>query len=96
MSTPRNDWDNLGEQEKSGITSFEDCRAACETEAECKQYSYDEAGRCKTRINPRLGLARKGVRSGWIEDRIIRFERDMVPCGSEGLDLVTPVLQTTA
>ena len=92
MMEPRLDWDNLSEKEQTGVTSVEECRAACEAEAKCRQYSYDEAGRCKTRINPRLGLARTGIRSGWIEDRIERFEQEVAPCGNEGLDLVAPVL----
>ena len=91
MLTPQVDWNNLSDEEEGSVGSIEECRAMCEAKADCKQYSYDQVGCCKTRVNPRLGTAGEGVRSGWIADRILRFEQDMAPCESEGAGLVTLV-----
>jgi hypothetical protein len=86
MQSMREGWDNMSEQEEHDIDSVEHCREACERLPACKQFSYDREGRCKTRNVPRLGTPSVGTTSGWIQDRIAAFERDMAPCGSEGLD----------
>jgi hypothetical protein len=86
MTGVRTDWDNLNESYEGNATSIEECQAACEKNSTCKQYSYDQSGRCRTRINPRLGKSAKGVISGWIEDRVAAFANEMPPCEDEGFD----------
>jgi hypothetical protein len=87
MTGERTDWDNLNDDgESSNATSIDECRAACEGNSMCRQYSYGQSGRCRTRINPRLGIATKGVTLGWFEDRIAAFANEMPPCEKEGFD----------
>ena len=86
MTDVRTDWDNLNDNDVGDAASVEECRAACEANSTCRQYSYDQSGQCKTRINPRLGKPAKGVISGWIEDRIVAFANEMPPCENEGFD----------
>jgi hypothetical protein len=33
-----------------------------------------------------LGIPSNGTTSGWLEDRVAAFERDMAPCENEGFD----------
>lgn len=78
-------WDNESDDDKGIMSSIDDCKARCEGDMQCKQYSFDGEGRCKTRGSPRLGKAAADVQSGWLPDRMERFEqRDMAPCGDEG------------
>ena len=87
MTGVRTDWDNLNDNDESNnATSIDECRAVCERNSTCRQYSYDQSDRCRTRINPRLGIATKGVTSGWLEDRIAAFANEMPPCEKEGFD----------
>ncbi|THY44426.1 hypothetical protein D6C99_06778 [Aureobasidium pullulans] len=78
------DWDNESDGEENDVDSFELCKQKCETSTACKQFSFSSDGRCKTRVDPRLGKASYGMKSGWLHDRIVRFEQDMPPCGDEG------------
>lgn len=80
IMAPRGDCDNLSEAEEEDVGSFEECQARYEAHSECRQSSIDATGHCKTRIDPRLGMAAAGVRSGWIEDRIKAFPGSMAPC----------------
>ena len=85
MTGVRIDWDNLNDNDEGiDATSIDECRTVCERNSTCRQYSYDQSGRCKTRINPRLGIATKGVTSGWFEDRVAAFANEMPPCEQEG------------
>lgn len=84
MMAPRDGWDNLSDGEEGEADSLEECRIRCEAQTECKQYSFDAQGRCRTRVDPRLGRAAEGVRSGWIEDQIRRFSETMAPCEYQG------------
>ena len=84
MMTPRIEWDNLSDIEQDDVDSIEGCRARCEAQSECKQYSVDEIGRCRTRVDPRLGGASERTRSGWIENRIKQFPQNMAPCEYQG------------
>jgi hypothetical protein len=86
MAGVRTDWDNLNDNDEGNATSIDECRAACERNSTCRQYSYDQSGRCSTRINPRLGKSAKGVTSGWLEDRVAAFANGMPPCEHEGFD----------
>lgn len=84
MSSPRADWDSESDWDE-GIVELEgDCVAKCDANSECRQWSVDPERRCRTRADPRLGKATPGYKSGWLEDRMLRFEREMAPCGSEG------------
>jgi hypothetical protein len=82
MMAPRADWENLSEDEEEGrFASVDECRAACVAKEECRQYSFDqEEGVCRTNVEPRLGRAGQGVTSGWIEERIVEFQRGMEAC----------------
>ncbi|KYG41775.1 glycosyltransferase family 31 protein [Acidomyces richmondensis BFW] len=83
MMTPRNDWENLSDKEEGKLASVAECRARCIEQPDCRQYSLDQDQMCRTRVDPRLGRAARGFTSGWIEDRILDFERGMAPCGNE-------------
>lgn len=84
MSSPRADWDSESDWDQ-GIVELEgDCAAKCDANDECRQWSVDHEKRCKIRADPRLGKAAPGFKSGWLEARMRRFERDMAACGSEG------------
>ncbi|RMY61124.1 hypothetical protein D0865_01153 [Hortaea werneckii] len=83
MMSPRNDWENLSDQEEGIVASVDDCRARCIAQPDCRQYSLDPDGMCRTRVDPRLGKTGRGIQSGWIEDRIVDFQRGMAPCSSE-------------
>jgi hypothetical protein len=81
MMAPRADWENLSENEEQGtLASVDECRAVCVAKEECRQYSFDADGVCRTNVEPRLGRAGRNVTSGWIEERIIEFQRGMEPC----------------
>ena len=82
MADARADWDNESDGEE-GILSFQDRRIKCEATADCKQFSVDGQGVCRIRSDPRLGKASPGAESGWIQDRMAKFEQTMEPCGSE-------------
>lgn len=82
MADSRTDWDNESDGEE-GVLSFQDCRSKCEATDNCRQFSVDREGVCRIRSDPRLGKASQGAESGWIQDRIAKFEQGMEPCGSE-------------
>lgn len=84
MKHTRDDWNNECDREEGIVGSLDECRAKCESVAECKQYSVDEGSLCRSRIDARLGKASEGFKSGWLHDRMMRFEQDMAPCGDEG------------
>jgi hypothetical protein len=83
MMHPRDGWENLSDKEEGKMPSVDDCRSRCLAQPDCRQYSFDQDQLCRTRVDPRLGKAAQGFSSGWIEDRIVDFERGMAPCGSE-------------
>lgn len=81
IAAPRVDWDNLSEEEQDEpVTSLEGCRARCENDPECQQYSY-RSGRCSTSKTPKLGISSVGVQSGWMVDRIDEATERMGECG---------------
>lgn len=89
MTGVRTDWDNLSDNDEgdANATSVDECRAVCERNSTCRQYSYDQSsGRCRTRVNPRLGISTKGVISGWFDDRVAAFANEMPSCEQEGFD----------
>jgi len=83
-AAPHVDWDSESDNEEGTVDSLEVCRAKCEAKTDCKQFAMHDDGLCKTRVDPRLGKATTGVRSGWLRDRMLQFDRDMAPCGDEG------------
>lgn len=84
MGKPRSDWDSESDFDEGVFVSEDECKAKCEERPDCRQYAFWDDGRCRTRGDPRLGKAVPGVRSGWLEDRMIQFEKEMAPCGNEG------------
>lgn len=85
MAGVKAEWDNLSDEAEIKVSSMEDCRARCEAQPECKQYSFmQETKQCKTRIDPRLGKQSNETRSGWIEDRVFDFAHNSAACGTEG------------
>lgn len=82
MMSPREDWDNLSDTAQEGtFHSVEECRLRCLASPECRQYSFDHKDHlCRTNVDPRLGRAGEGVSSGWVEERIRKFEQTMAPC----------------
>jgi hypothetical protein len=83
MMQPREGWENLSDKEEGKMVTVDDCRSRFLAQPDCRQYSLDQDLVCRTRVDPRLGKAAKGFSSGWIEDRIVDFQRGMAPCGSE-------------
>ncbi|KAI1340067.1 hypothetical protein F5Y15DRAFT_62971 [Xylariaceae sp. FL0016] len=76
------DWDNLSDQEQMTESSFKDCRAACQKDPDCLQFSVSEYT-CKTSQALKLGhktSAAEQSSSGWMMDRIGPF--------MEGMDLL--------
>ncbi|KAF2127895.1 glycosyltransferase family 31 protein [Dothidotthia symphoricarpi CBS 119687] len=57
--------------ERSAWKSFEHCRALCDSQPRCVQFSFD-AGSCAVSGAFRMGFKRPGerVRSGWMLDRV--------------------------
>jgi hypothetical protein len=80
---PRDDWDNLSDQDEGVVASVDECRSKCVAKPGCRQYSLSQDQLCRTRGDPRLGKAAQGVSSGWIENRVTDFGQGMAPCGSE-------------
>ena len=82
---PRSAWDNESDQViEVDVPSLEACKATCEARDECRQYSFDKNSVCSIREDPRLGVAKAGVQSGWLMDRMGEFRDNMAPCGEEG------------
>jgi len=89
---PKESWDNASDQVQEDVESPEECKSRCEDDARCRQYSFDSLGGvCKTRANPKLGVPKEGMISGWIQDRVIAFEVDMTQCedGDTSFPVVT-------
>jgi hypothetical protein len=84
MTGPRAGWENLSEHEEGTLASVDECRALCVAQAECRQYSFDQDGVCRTNAEPRLGRAGQGVALGWIEERIREFQEGMEACDGDG------------
>ena len=88
MLTPKADWDNMSKQHETHVESFEECRTACEAQAECKQYALHKDGVCKTSSAPALGEpSLTGARSGWLVDRMWDLHDNMPACTDEGWPL---------
>lgn len=83
--TDKTDWDNLSDMAQSKTLDLVSCRAKCESEPTCRQFSFvAETSQCRTRSDPRLGKPANGTESGWIVDRVTDITRNVVPCGDEG------------
>ncbi|KAH7086377.1 hypothetical protein FB567DRAFT_69413 [Paraphoma chrysanthemicola] len=57
--------------ERNAWKSFDHCRALCDDQTDCIQFSFD-AGSCSTSTKFTLGYAKPGerIRSGWMLDRV--------------------------
>jgi len=89
----RQNWDNLasdrGEFGKTGgvslkISDFEDCKAACEADVHCFQYSH-HGDTCFIGMSVRLGYAKQvdqeGIwRSGWNRKRLEKWLSKQPSC----------------
>jgi hypothetical protein len=79
--SPHQDWENLSDKEEGKLASIEECRSLCVEQPKCMQYSLDQDRTCRTRMEPRLGRAMRGVSSGWVFDRITELQKETAPCG---------------
>jgi hypothetical protein len=68
MAGNKTDWDNLSNEGAEQVGSIDECRARCEAQPSCKQYSFMQAS----------------MQSGWLEDRVLDFAHNMPACGDEG------------
>ncbi|KAI0830457.1 glycosyltransferase family 31 protein [Hypoxylon sp. FL0890] len=88
LSSERVDWDNLSDVDESDITSFDDCRSACENQPDCRQFSFT-AQSCKTSTALKLGHqvpsdSADRVKSGWMMERVKDYVESMdASCGDE-------------
>lgn len=57
LSSYRDNWDNLSDEEHSEITTFDDCQTLCKDKSDCAQFSF-RSGSCFTGRTPKLGTAR--------------------------------------
>ncbi|KAI1323474.1 hypothetical protein F5Y16DRAFT_343851 [Xylariaceae sp. FL0255] len=89
MASQVSDWDNHCEDEQPNETTFKACRAACEADAKCMQFSVTGYV-CKTSSVLHLGReasAAKQVTSGWMMDRIGAYvDRLEAPCAAGDRD----------
>ncbi|KAL2357405.1 hypothetical protein BJ546DRAFT_308918 [Cryomyces antarcticus] len=85
----RDNWSNLSDVSQKSINSTEECRAICEDQEDCMQFSYS-LDNCRMSTAVRLEHSSSAdnssptVHSGWIVERIGNFVRDMEPCNGEG------------
>jgi len=86
ISTVQEDWNNDADTDEGHLVGgLESCKAKCEGNSECVQYSLDHStGHCKTSRTLRLGNPEKNSTSAWVVDRVLHFQRNMAPCGNEG------------
>lgn len=91
MEGDKAEWDNLSDECEVEVSDINDCRAECEAQLMCKQYSFVQKIKlCKTRVGPRLGKPSTGTESGWLKDRILDFARNMPACEQEGWQVGPP------
>jgi hypothetical protein len=73
---------DISEEKKDAWVSFEKCKAACESDNNCKQYSF-RPGHCGLSKASRLGHAtepKDKMKSGWLLDRIDAFREKNSGC----------------
>nr|POE54883.1 hypothetical protein CFP56_64556 [Quercus suber] len=88
MVSERDEWDNgaVDEANEHQANDFKSCRAHCERNSTCVQYSYHD-DKCRTFSQyPKLGnAAGSGFKSGWMTTRIGDFANNLDgKCDSEG------------
>ena len=83
LSISRLHWDNQNDQDNTVVETFEACRAICENDLQCMQYSFDTMGVCRTNKVPKLGKEMAGVQSGWMMDRVHSMVESMPACDGE-------------
>ncbi|KAM0715296.1 hypothetical protein Q7P37_008794 [Cladosporium fusiforme] len=95
MMEGKAEWDNLSDEDEGEVSDMDACRAKCEAQLTCKQYSFvRKTKQCKTRVDPRLGKQSNGTESGWLKDRVLDFARNMPACGQEGWQVGSATRQT--
>ena len=81
--SPHQGWENLSDREEGKLASAEECRKLCVEQPECTQYSLDQDRTCRTRVEPKLGRAMRGVSSGWMFDRVTELQKGLASCGQQ-------------
>ncbi|TIA29925.1 hypothetical protein D6C78_09925 [Aureobasidium pullulans] len=80
MTAPRVDWDNHSKDDRGLTESLEGCRALCETDNACLQYTLNAESRCLTTARPNVGQAASNITSGWILERAQKFYDEAEEC----------------
>ncbi|KAF2724045.1 glycosyltransferase family 31 protein [Polychaeton citri CBS 116435] len=90
MTSHRNDWQNWSPliEAETEAASIDDCKAICEADHDCVQYTLDDKG-CWLGYDPKLGQPFAGVQSGWIMSRVEQWEQRFGRC-SAGRDWIAP------
>lgn len=83
-SKAKRNWDNHSDEAKGLTASLEKCRAICEDDKSCLQFSHREDGICMTTSRPKLGQASLGVQSGWLNERMSDFYAEAADCEGDG------------
>ncbi|KAE8160805.1 hypothetical protein BDV40DRAFT_203686 [Aspergillus tamarii] len=81
LSSYRDHWDNLSDEEHSEITTFDECQSLCKDKSDCAQFSF-RSGSCFTGKTPKLGTASSGARSGWAMKKIEEMMHEAPVCSS--------------
>ncbi|KAI0384775.1 glycosyltransferase family 31 protein [Hypomontagnella monticulosa] len=81
VASERADWDNLSDVDEDKVSSFNECRSACERKPNCLQFSLSGQS-CKTSTALQLGHqalddTTTHIKSGWIMERIQGYAEDM-------------------
>lgn len=79
---PRSDWYNHADEYRGLVSSLDECRSICEGEV-CLQYAIDQKGSCLVTAWPRLGEAKPGMQSGWMQERMRLFHDTAATCEGE-------------
>ncbi|KAL4800549.1 hypothetical protein BDV19DRAFT_72364 [Aspergillus venezuelensis] len=79
LSSVRDNWDNLSDQEQPTLITFQECQSYCEGAVDCVQFVMRDS-KCYTGATPRLGSKNLGVRSGWILNKIEKMVEQAPKC----------------
>ncbi|KAI0181656.1 glycosyltransferase family 31 protein [Hypoxylon sp. FL1284] len=87
IPTEHEGWDNLSDVDQTEVHTFNDCRSACERQADCLQFSFVGES-CKTSTGIRLGhkgsAETEQMKSGWMVDRVKEYTQRMdTTCGNK-------------
>ncbi|KAL4941639.1 hypothetical protein BDV06DRAFT_177909 [Aspergillus oleicola] len=79
LSSVRDNWDNLSDQEQPTLITFQECQSYCEGAVGCVQFVMRD-GKCYTGATPRLGSKNLSVRSGWMINKIEEMVEQAPKC----------------